>query len=185
MLPQVRGMSGGDTARKKNLVDYGFRLPSAYDNRPLYFSEFEERINQAILVSATPAAYERAHSEQVVEQIIRPTGLLDPEIEVRPIAGQVDDLMGEIRARAAKNERVLVTTLTKQMAEDLTAYLEENDVRVRRKPSLSASRMATSDTSGRSSPSRSRLMPTSTSNLPRRRSRMISMRSMVSTLKWI
>ena len=131
MLPQVRGMSGGDTARKKNLVDYGFRLPSAYDNRPLYFNEFEDRINQAILVSATPAAFERTHSEQVVEQIIRPTGLLDPEIEVRPIAGQVDDLMGEIRARAAKNERVLVTTLTKQMAEDLTAYLEENDVRVR------------------------------------------------------
>ncbi len=131
MLPQVRGMSGGDTARKKNLVDYGFRLPSAYDNRPLYFDEFEDRINQAVFVSATPAAFERTHSGQVVEQIIRPTGLLDPEIEVRPIAGQVDDLMGEIRARAARNERVLVTTLTKQMAEDLTAYLEENDVRVR------------------------------------------------------
>ncbi len=131
MLPQVRGMSGGDTARKKNLVDFGFRLPSAYDNRPLYFHEFEERINQAVLVSATPAEFERQHAEQVVEQIIRPTGLLDPEVEVRPIEGQVDDLLGEIRIRAAKSERVLVTTLTKQMAEDLTTYLEENDVRVR------------------------------------------------------
>ena len=131
MLPQVRGMSGGDTARKKNLVDFGFRLPSAYDNRPLYFHEFEERVGQAILVSATPAEFEKQHSEAVVEQIIRPTGLLDPEIDVRPIAGQVDDLMGEIRARAAKGERVLVTTLTKQMAEDLTAYFEENSIRVR------------------------------------------------------
>ncbi|MBE6703198.1 MAG: excinuclease ABC subunit UvrB [Ruminococcaceae bacterium] len=131
MLPQVRGMSGGDTARKKNLVDFGFRLPSAYDNRPLYFNEFEERVGQAILVSATPAEFERQHAEQVVEQIIRPTGLLDPDIDVRPIEGQVDDLLGEIRLRAAKNERVLVTTLTKQMAEDLTAYLEENGVRVR------------------------------------------------------
>ena len=131
MLPQVRGMSGGDTARKKNLVDFGFRLPSAYDNRPLYFGEFEERIHQAVLVSATPADFEKEHSEQVVEQIIRPTGLLDPEVEVRPIEGQVDDLLGEIRLRAAKNERVLVTTLTKQMAEDLTAYLEEHGVRVR------------------------------------------------------
>ena len=131
MLPQVRGMSGGDTARKKNLVDFGFRLPSAYDNRPLYFHEFEERIGQAVLVSATPADFEREHTEQVVEQIIRPTGLLDPEVEVRPIEGQVDDLLGEIRLRAAKNERVLVTTLTKQMAEDLTTYLEENGVRVR------------------------------------------------------
>lgn len=131
MIPQVRGMSGGDTARKKNLVDFGFRLPSAYDNRPLYFHEFEERVNQAVLVSATPADFEREHAEQVVEQIIRPTGLLDPEVEVRPIEGQVDDLLGEIRVRAAKNERVLVTTLTKQMAEDLTTYLEENGVRVR------------------------------------------------------
>ena len=131
MLPQVRGMSGGDTARKQNLVDFGFRLPSAYDNRPLYFPEFEERINQAVLVSATPAEFERQHSEQVVEQIIRPTGLLDPEVDVRPIEGQVDDLLGEIRVRAAKNERVLVTTLTKRMAEDLTSYLEENGVRVR------------------------------------------------------
>ena len=130
-VPQVRGMSGGDTARKKNLVDYGFRLPSAYDNRPLYFEEFEESIHQVVFVSATPGDYENAHSERVVEQIIRPTGLLDPAIEVRPIEGQVDDLMGEIRIRAAKNERVLVTTLAKKMAEDLTEYLEENGIRVR------------------------------------------------------
>ncbi len=131
MIPQVRGMSGGDTARKKNLVDYGFRLPSAYDNRPLYFDEFEETIHQAVFVSATPGDYEEAHTEQVVEQIIRPTGLLDPEVEVRPIEGQVDDLMGEIRLRVAKKERVLVTTLTKKMAEDLTEYLENNEIRVR------------------------------------------------------
>ena len=130
-VPQVRGMSGGDTARKKNLVDYGFRLPSAYDNRPLYFHEFEESIHQAIFVSATPGDYEEAHAEQVVEQIIRPTGLPDPEIEVRPIEGQVDDLLGEIRVRAQKGERVLVTTLTKKMAEDLTDYFENNGVRVR------------------------------------------------------
>ena len=131
MIPQVRGMSGGDTARKKNLVDYGFRLPSAYDNRPLFFEEFEESIHQAVFVSATPGDYEDDHTGQVVEQIIRPTGLLDPEIEVRPIEGQVDDLMGEIRLRVAKKERVLVTTLTKKMAEDLTEYLESNDIRVR------------------------------------------------------
>ncbi len=131
MIPQVRGMSGGDTARKKNLVDYGFRLPSAYDNRPLYFDEFEETIHQAVFVSATPGDYEEEHTEQVVEQIIRPTGLLDPEVEVRPIEGQVDDLMGEIRLRVAKKERVLVTTLTKKMAEDLTEYLENNEIRVR------------------------------------------------------
>ena len=131
MIPQVRGMSGGDTARKKNLIDYGFRLPSAYDNRPLYFDEFEETIHQAVFVSATPGDYENDHAKQVVEQIIRPTGLLDPEVEVRPIEGQVDDLMGEIRIRVAKNERVLVTTLTKKMAEDLTEYLEGNDIRVR------------------------------------------------------
>ena len=130
-IPQVRGMSGGDTARKRNLVDYGFRLPSAYDNRPLYFNEFEESIHQVVFVSATPGDYEEQHSERVVEQIIRPTGLLDPEIDVRPIEGQVDDLMGEIRLRTAKNERVLVTTLTKKMAEDLTEYLENNDIRVR------------------------------------------------------
>ena len=130
-LPQVRGMSGGDTARKKNLIDYGFRLPSAYDNRPLFFDEFEERINQAVFVSATPGDFEAEHSEQTVEQIIRPTGLLDPEVEIRPIEGQVDDLMGEIRIRSEKGERVLVTTLTKKMAEDLTEYLEDNGIKVR------------------------------------------------------
>ncbi len=130
-LPQVRGMSGGDTARKKNLIDFGFRLPSAYDNRPLFFEEFEEKIHQAVFVSATPGDYEGEHSEGTVEQIIRPTGLLDPEIEVRPIEGQVDDLMGEIRIRAEKGERVLVTTLTKKMAEDLTDYLEGNGIKVR------------------------------------------------------
>ncbi len=130
-IPQVRGMSGGDTARKKNLIDFGFRLPSAYDNRPLKFDEFEEKINQAIFVSATPADYEKEHSTQIVEQIIRPTGLIDPEIDVRPIEGQVDDLMGEIKLRAARNERVLVTTLTKKMAEDLTEYFEANGIKVR------------------------------------------------------
>ena len=130
-LPQVRGMSGGDTARKKNLIDYGFRLPSAYDNRPLFFEEFEERINQAVFVSATPGDFEGENSTQTVEQIIRPTGLIDPEIEVRPIEGQVDDLMGEINKRVEKKERVLVTTLTKKMAEDLTEYLEENGIKVR------------------------------------------------------
>ena len=130
-LPQVRGMSGGDTARKKNLIDYGFRLPSAYDNRPLFFEEFEQRINQAVFVSATPGDFEGENSEQTVEQIIRPTGLLDPEVEVRPIEGQVDDLMGEIRKRTEKGERVLVTTLTKKMAEDLTDYLDGNGIKVR------------------------------------------------------
>jgi excinuclease ABC subunit B len=130
-LPQVRGMSGGDTARKKNLIDFGFRLPSAYDNRPLFFDEFEDRINQAVFVSATPGDYEGEHSEGTVEQIIRPTGLLDPEVEVRPIEGQIDDLMGEIRIRADKGERVLVTTLTKKMAEDLTDYLADNGIKVR------------------------------------------------------
>lgn len=131
MIPQVRGMSGGDSARKKNLVDYGFRLPSAYDNRPLYFNEFEESIHQAVFVSATPGDYEEAHSVQTVEQIIRPTGLPDPIVEVRPIEGQIDDLLGEIRVRVRKNERVLVTTLTKKMAEDLTEYFEGNGVKVR------------------------------------------------------
>ena len=131
MIPQVRGMSGGDSARKKNLVDYGFRLPSAYDNRPLYFNEFEQSIHQAVFVSATPGDYEEQHSVQTVEQIIRPTGLPDPVIEVRPIEGQIDDLLGEIRARAKRNERVLVTTLTKKMAEDLTDYLETAGIRVR------------------------------------------------------
>ena len=130
-LPQVRGMSGGDIARKKNQIDFGFRLPSAYDNRPLRFEEFEDKINQAIFVSATPADYEKEHSSQIVEQIIRPTGLVDPEVIIRPIEGQIDDLMGEIRLRVEKNERVLVTTLTKQMAEDLTEYLEENAIKVR------------------------------------------------------
>lgn len=130
-LPQVSGMSGGDTARKKNLIDYGFRLPSAYDNRPLRFDEFCERINQAVFVSATPGDFEKENSSQIVEQMIRPTGLTDPEIEVRAIEGQVDDLMGEISARVKKGQRVLVTTLTKKMAEDLTEYLEENGVKVR------------------------------------------------------
>lgn len=130
-LPQVRGMSGGDRARKKNLVDFGFRLPSAYDNRPLFFDEFEEKINQVIYVSATPAEYEKEHSSQTAEQIIRPTGLVDPEIIIRPITGQVDDLMGEIRIRAEKGERVLVTTLTTKMAEDLTEYLEMNLIKVK------------------------------------------------------
>ena len=130
-IPQVGGMSGGDTARKKNLIDYGFRLPSAYDNRPLYFEEFEERMGQTIFVSATPGKYEMDHTDTVVEQIIRPTGLLDPIIHVRPIEGQVDHLMGEIRTRTDKGERVLVTTLTKKMAEDLTDYLDGNGIKVR------------------------------------------------------
>lgn len=130
-LPQVRAMSGGDFSRKKNLIDYGFRLPSAYDNRPLTFDEFESKLNQVIYVSATPGAYEKEHSTQLVEQVIRPTGLLDPKIEVRPVAGQVDDLMGEIKKRTEKGERVLVTTLTKKMAEDLCEYLEMNLIKVR------------------------------------------------------
>ena len=130
-LPQVKGMSGGDLARKTNLVEYGFRLPSAYDNRPLNFNEFESQLNQVITVSATPAEYELSRSEQVVEQIIRPTGLLDPEIDVRPVATQVDDLLGEIRVRAERGERTLVTTLTKKMAEDLTEYLEKQEIRVK------------------------------------------------------
>ncbi len=130
-LPQVRGMSGGDRARKTNLVEYGFRLPSAYDNRPLFFDEFESKLNQVIYVSATPGEYEQTRSGQIVEQIIRPTGLLDPVVEVRPIEGQVDDLMGEIRARSARGERVLVTTLTKKMAEDLTGYLDGNGIKVK------------------------------------------------------
>ena len=130
-VPQVRGMSGGDTARKKNLIDYGFRLPSAYDNRPLYFEEFEERMGQTIFVSATPGDYEKEHTDHTVEQIIRPTGLLDPIVHVRPIEGQVDDLLGEIRTRTERGDRVLVTTLTKKMAEDLTDYLDGNGVKVR------------------------------------------------------
>lgn len=130
-IPQIRGMSGGDRARKQNLVDYGFRLPSALDNRPLFFSEFQEKVGQVIAVSATPAKFEREISSQSVEQIIRPTGLLDPKIEVRPVATQVDDLLGEINERTARGERVLVTTLTKKMAEDLSEYLDDHGVRVK------------------------------------------------------
>ncbi|MBQ2733678.1 MAG: excinuclease ABC subunit UvrB [Clostridia bacterium] len=130
-VPQVRGMSGGDTARKKNLIDYGFRLPSAYDNRPLKFHEFEEHLNQVVFVSATPAEYEKEHSVQTAEQIIRPTGLMDPKVEIRPIKGQVDDLMGEIKKTVADGNRVLVTTLTKKMAEDLADYLDQNGIKVK------------------------------------------------------
>ena len=130
-IPQVRAMFNGDRARKDSLVKYGFRLPSAYDNRPLTFKEFEERINQVVFVSATPAEYEDEHSkDNVVEQIIRPTGLLDPKIEVKPVINQVDDLIEQIRIRVEKNERVLVTTLTKKMAEDLTSYLQSLDIKV-------------------------------------------------------
>ena len=130
-LPQVRGMYGGDYARKKTLVDYGFRLPSAFDNRPLNFDEFYSRINQAIYVSATPGPIERENSKQIVEQVIRPTGLVDPEIIVKPVEGQIEDLLFEINERTAREERVLVTTLTKKMAEDLTEYLEGMNVKVR------------------------------------------------------
>ena len=161
-LPQVRAMYAGDRSRKDALVNYGFRLPSAYDNRPLNFQEFDEKVNQVIYVSATPAEYERTRSGQVVEQVIRPTGLLDPIVEVRPIDGQIDDLIGEINARTARNERVLVTTLTKKMAEDLTTYLLKAGIRVRYMHSE---------------------IPTRTSNFAIRRSRMISMRSMVS-MSW-
>ena len=129
-IPQVRAMYNGDKARKDSLVNYGFRLPSAYDNRPLKFNEFEDRINQCIFVSATPGDYEKEHSEQTVEQVIRPTGLLDPLVVVKPAINQVDDLIGEIRQRVQKNERVLVTTLTKKMAEDLTTYLKSIDIKV-------------------------------------------------------
>ncbi len=129
-LPQVRGMSAGDRARKQNLVDYGFRLPSAFDNRPLVFDEFEQKINQAIFVSATPGDYEKEHSARISEQLIRPTGLTDPEIEIRPIEGQVDDLLGEIRQRTERGERVLVTTLTTKMAEDLTEYIQSHGIKV-------------------------------------------------------
>ena len=130
-IPQVRAMYNGDKARKDSLVNYGFRLPSAYDNRPLKFPEFEERINQCVFVSATPAEYEKQHSEQTVEQIIRPTGLLDPQIEVRPVENQIDNLIEQIKIRTEKQERVLVTTLTKKMAEDLTKYLQGIDIKVR------------------------------------------------------
>ena len=131
-IPQVRAMYNGDRARKESLVNYGFRLPSAFDNRPLKFEEFEKRINQVVFVSATPADYEKEHSKNnVVEQIIRPTGLLDPKIEVKPVTNQVDDLIEQIRERVANKERVLVTTLTKKMAEDLTSYLASLDIKVR------------------------------------------------------
>lgn len=130
-LPQVRAMYNGDRARKTSLVDYGFRLPSAFDNRPLTFDEFTQKLSQVIYISATPGEYERSRSGQIVEQVIRPTGLLDPVVEVRPVEGQIDDLIGEINAVADRNQRVLVTTLTKKMAEDLTAYLQKNGIRVR------------------------------------------------------
>ena len=130
-LPQVRAMYNGDRARKTTLVDYGFRLPCAFDNRPLKFEEFEKRVNQIVYVSATPGEYERTRSGQIVEQVIRPTGLLDPVIEVRPVEGQIDDLIGEINTRTARDERVLVTTLTKRMAEDLTTYLQGAGIKVR------------------------------------------------------
>ncbi len=130
-VPQIGGMYAGDRARKETLIDYGFRLPSAYDNRPLNFDEFRARLNQVIYVSATPGPFERSHSTQVVEQVIRPTGLIDPEVIVKPIEGQIEDLQSEIRLRSEKGERVLITTLTKKMAEDLTAYLEKNGIKVR------------------------------------------------------
>ena len=131
MLPQLRAMYGGDFARKKSLVDYGFRLPSAFDNRPLKFEEFEAHLNQTIFVSATPGEYERQHSGQIVEQVIRPTGLLDPHVVVKPVEGQIEDLLSEINMRSARGERVLVTTLTKKMAEDLTDYLSDHNVKVK------------------------------------------------------
>ncbi|OPX42244.1 UvrABC system protein B [Ruminiclostridium hungatei] len=130
-VSQVGAMYNGDRSRKESLVEYGFRLPSAFDNRPLKFNEFEERVNQAVYVSATPAAYEREHSTRIVEQIIRPTGLIDPEIIIRPVKGQIDDLIGEINLRAEKGQRVLVTTLTKKMSEDLTDYMKELDIKVK------------------------------------------------------
>ena len=130
-MPQVRAMYAGDRSRKESLVNYGFRLPSAFDNRPLNFDEFTQKVNQVVYVSATPGQYETERAGQIVEQVIRPTGLLDPEVEVRPIEGQIDDLIGEVNARTARDERTLVTTLTKKMAEDLTAYLQKAGIRVR------------------------------------------------------
>ena len=130
-VPQIRGMSGGDLARKTNLIEYGFRLPSAYDNRPLNFTEFLSKLNQTIFVSATPGDFEKEQSTTVAEQLIRPTGLVDPSVEIRPIATQIDDVIGEIRLRIEKKERVLVTTLTTKMAEDLTDFLKENDIKVK------------------------------------------------------
>src|SRR5690606_13125395 len=129
-VPQIGGMYRGDRARKETLVEYGFRLPSALDNRPLKFEEFEERAPQRIYVSATPGPYELEHAQVVAEQVVRPTGLVDPEVEVRSARTQVDDLLSEVRLRVERSERVLVTTLTKRMAEDLTEYLHEHDVRV-------------------------------------------------------
>lgn len=129
-LPQVRGMYNGDRARKQVLVDHGFRLPSALDNRPLKFEEFEEKTKQLVYVSATPGPYEIEHTDKMVEQIIRPTGLLDPKIEVRPTENQIDDLLSEIQTRVERNERVLVTTLTKKMSEDLTTYMKEAGIKV-------------------------------------------------------
>ena len=130
-VSQVGAMYSGDRSRKESLVEYGFRLPSAFDNRPLKFNEWEEKINQVVYVSATPSGYEKEHSTQIVEQIIRPTGLIDPEIIVRPVKGQIDDLIGEINSRAQKKQRVLVTTLTKKMSEDLTDYMKELDIKVK------------------------------------------------------
>ena len=130
-VPQIGGMYEGDKSRKTSLVEHGFRLPSALDNRPLRFEEFEEKLNQVVFVSATPGPYELEHSRKIVEQIIRPTGLVDPEVEVRPVKGQIDDLLDEIRTRVERNERVLITTLTKKMAEDLTDYFREAGLKVR------------------------------------------------------
>lgn len=130
-IPQIRGMYGGDAARKKNLVEYGFRLPSAYDNRPMNFDEFYSKLNQVIYVSATPGPFEKEHTVRIAEQLIRPTGLLDPEISVRPVEGQIEDLLSEINIRIERNERVLITTLTKKMAEDLTKYFERLELKVR------------------------------------------------------
>src|SRR4029078_10040444 len=129
-IPQLRGMYNGDRARKEVLVEHGFRLPSALDNRPLTFTEFEKHVNKVVYVSATPAQYELSRSPEPAQQIIRPTGLLDPPIEVRPIEGRIDDLISEIRATINKQQRVLVTTLTKRMAEDLTEYLKEINIKV-------------------------------------------------------
>ena len=129
-LPQIRGMYNGDRARKQVLIDHGFRLPSALDNRPLTFEEFEKKAHQLVYVSATPGPYELEHSDEVVEQIIRPTGLLDPKIDVRPTKNQIDDLLSEIQDRIDKNERVLITTLTKKMSEDLTTYIKEAGIKV-------------------------------------------------------
>ena len=130
-IPQIRGMFAGDKSRKSTLVEYGFRLPSALDNRPLNFAEFEQKIDQLLFVSATPNVYEAEHEMLRAQQIIRPTGLLDPEVSVRPIEGQIDDLISEIRMEIAKNNKILVTTLTKRMAEDLTLYMKEVGIRVK------------------------------------------------------